>query len=116
MNEIEIAKICHEANKAYCETLGDQSQPYWRSAPVWQKDSAIDGVQAHLVSDLTPEQSHNKWWEHKIANGWKHGTEKDTEKKIHPCMIAYNDLPIEQRRKDQLFKSIVDCFKEALGG
>lgn len=34
----QIAKVCHEANKAYCETLGDYSQPEWEAAPAWQKD------------------------------------------------------------------------------
>lgn len=111
MESGEIAKICHEANKAYCESIGDQSQPYWRSAPKWQKDSAIKGVESHLSEDFSPEQSHNLWWEHKIAQGWKYGTEKDPDKKTHPCMIKYGDLPVEQRRKDFLFKAIVDCFK-----
>src|SRR5437879_1359495 len=40
----QVAKICHEANRAYCETIGDNSQPTWEKAPQWQKDSAINGV------------------------------------------------------------------------
>jgi hypothetical protein len=26
-NIIEIAEVCHNVNKAYCEALGDMSQP-----------------------------------------------------------------------------------------
>ena len=40
-----IAIICHEANKIYCESLGDNSQESWEDAPEWQRASAIDGVQ-----------------------------------------------------------------------
>ena len=44
----KIAKVCHEANRAYCEALGDYSQTTWEKAPDWQKESAINGVQFHL--------------------------------------------------------------------
>jgi hypothetical protein len=36
----QVARVCHEANRAYCQTLGDNSQPAWDDAPEWQKDSA----------------------------------------------------------------------------
>jgi hypothetical protein len=44
MNDIDIARVCHEVNRAYCTSLGDESQLPWDSAPQWQKDSAINGV------------------------------------------------------------------------
>jgi hypothetical protein len=47
----------------------------------------------------------------KKAAGWIYGPVKDPEKKEHPCIVPYDQLPIEQRTKDYLFKAIVDCFK-----
>ena len=44
MNIEDVAHICHESNRAYCETLGDQSQPPWSEAPDWQKESAVNGL------------------------------------------------------------------------
>lgn len=108
-----IAKICHEANRAYCETIGDHSQPSWDLAPSWQRESAIAGVQKHLAAPLTPEQSHESWLEQKRADGWVYGPEKDPEKKTHPCMVPYADLPKEQRAKDHLFGAIVAALKAA---
>jgi hypothetical protein len=29
----EIAKVAHEVNRAYCQALGDFSQPKWEDAP-----------------------------------------------------------------------------------
>lgn len=110
--EKPIAKICHETNRAYCETIGDYSQPSWEEAPQWQRDSAVNGVKLHLEGDVTPEQSHENWMKEKEADGWKYGEVKDPEKKLHPCMVPYSELPITQRRKDLLFKAVVDCFKE----
>ena len=45
MNIEQVAKVCHETNKAYCETVGDASQKSWNEAEEWQRQSAIKGVQ-----------------------------------------------------------------------
>jgi hypothetical protein len=108
-----IARLCHEVNRAYCLSIGDDSQPRWENAPEWQKKSAIIGVEFHLNNETTPEQSHESWLKDKIADGWVYGEVKDPEKKTHPCMVPYDQLPVEQRTKDYLFKSIVDAHKQA---
>ena len=108
----QTAKMCHEVNKAYCEAIGDHSQVSWNEAPEWQQDSAINGVIFHLNNpDANPEDSHNNWWKQKIADGWQYGPVKDAEKKEHPCMVPYNELPIDQRVKDHLFISMVKLCK-----
>ncbi|PLR84654.1 hypothetical protein CVD25_01065 [Bacillus canaveralius] len=112
MNDVAaIAKICHEVNRAYCLSLGDESQPKWEDAPQWQRDSAINGVEFHLNNETTPEQSHENWMKDKVADGWVYGEVKDPEKKTHPCMVPYAQLPLEQRTKDYLFKAVVDSYK-----
>lgn len=107
----QVAKVCHNVNKAYCESIGDTSQPSWEDAPQWQKDSAMNGVDFHMKNNVTPEESHVNWWREKEDNGWKYGHIKDPEKKTHPCMVPYSQLPKEQRAKDYLFKAVVDSFK-----
>ena len=48
----------------------------------------------------------------KEADGWKYGEVKDADKKEHPCMIPYEELPVEQRAKDYIFKQIVNSLME----
>lgn len=109
---VDIAKACHEANKAYCQSIGDTSQVPWDSAPDWQKESAIKGVLFRLRNpDSTPEDLHNSWCEEKLANGWMYGEVKDAEKKTHPCLVGYTSLPKEQRFKDELFGAIVNALR-----
>ncbi len=105
----QIAQICHEVNRAYCQSLGDTSQLPWKEAPQWQRDSAVKGVEAFLASDMknTPEQMHASWLAHKQTEGWVHGLVKDAEKKTHPCMVPYAQLPPEQQVKDALFIAVV---------
>ncbi|SRR6266849_5162048 len=114
-SEIElIARVCHEANRAYCTALGDDSQPAWESAPAWQKQSARDGVVANLVPGglriRQPEDSHNSWMETKLRTGWRWGPKKDPEKKEHPSLLPYRSLTPEERRKDLLFMAICNAL------
>jgi hypothetical protein len=110
--EVTIAHICHDANRAYCMEHGDFSQALWEMAPDWQKESAINGVRGILNGYVTsPEQSHESWLAEKERDGWKFGPVKDPEKKEHPCMVPYAELPMEQRRKDAIFFGIVEAFK-----
>lgn len=108
MTPERIARVCHEANRAYCASIGDLSQPAWDTAPAWQRDSAVSGVK-HILAypRTTPDESHQKWLADKRRDGWTWGPVKDPEKKQHPCMCLYEDLPEEQRRKDALFGAVV---------
>jgi hypothetical protein len=106
-----IAEICHNVNKAYCESQNDFSQPTWEEAPEWQKSSAINGVKFALESDRTPEEMHESWLKQKLEEGWVWGKVKDPDFKTHPCMMRYDQLPKYQRTKDSLFKAVVDSFK-----
>lgn len=112
MPDVEfIARLCHAVNRAYCLSLGDTSQPSWKEAPQWQRDSAIAGVQFHLAhSDAKPSDSHESWMKDKLAAGWKFGPVKDAEKKEHPCLVPYDQLPKEQQAKDFLFLGVVHEF------
>lgn len=106
-----IARMCHEVNRAYCQSMGDNSQPAWEDAPQWQKDSAINGVRMHLAKpDATPRDSHASWLAEKSAAGWTWGPVKDPEKKQHPCFTDYDSLPPEQRAKDWLFRGVVHAM------
>ena len=108
ISDEEIAKVCHEVNRAYCQSIGDDSQVSWDKCPDWQKRSAINGVKFHKENDRTPKESHNNWYAEKIADGWVYGPIKDPVKKEHPCMVPYEELPIEQRTKDYLFKCVIE--------
>lgn len=111
VNIEQIAKTCHEVNRAYCQATGDMTQPSWEDAPEWQKKSCMDGVEFHLNNPHSkPEDSHDNWLREKTADGWSYGPVKDPEKKQHPCFIPYNQLPLEQQVKDFLFIAVVRSF------
>lgn len=115
MNAEQIAQVCHEANRAYCSLLGDNSQPPWRDAPEWQQTSAINGARAHIAAlssggEPDPAWSHKLWLKEKNADGWVYGAVKNPAKKEHPCMVPFEDLPREQQLKDVLFSAVVKAL------
>jgi RyR domain len=104
----QIAQLAHEANRAYCEALGDMSQVPWAQAPEWQRSSAVNGVIFHETNpEASPSASHDSWLKQKTEEGWKYGPEKDANQKTHPCFRPYEELPVEQRAKDYIFRAVV---------
>lgn len=116
MNALEIARVAHQANRELQRTQA--WQPYTGNgvgvAPPWDKarqelrDSVLDGVRHALAHpELTPEQSHENWLRFKQADGWVYGPVKSDDRKIHPCLLPYDQLPEDQKVKDRLFLAIV---------
>ena len=115
MQKVDIAQVAHNLNKAYCECIGDFTQAPWEHAPGWQKASALNGVTFHLDNpDASPSASHESWLAEKKADGWKYGEIKNSVTKEHPCFVPYEELPVEQRAKDYIFKEVVHSLKRFL--
>lgn len=67
----------------------------------------IDTNGVALPDELMPlvekmaKNVHQVWAETRIAQWWTYGEERDDEKKTHPCLIAYEDLPEEEKEYDR---------------
>jgi len=108
MTTVQIAKVAHEVNRAFCEAIGDTSQLSWDKAPEWQRRSALEGVLFHLTNpDARPEAAHENWSKLKVKEGWVHGEVKSEDAKTHPCLLPFSELPVAQQAKDYLFRTIV---------
>lgn len=115
LTTMQIAELTHEANRAYRRLIGEDPGPSWVVAPEWQRESVIDGVRGWLGGTVrSEERSHENWLALKVAEGWRWGPEKDVRKKEHPCLMAYAELPEEQKLKDHLFSAIVLACKGSL--
>lgn len=112
MLDVDIARVCHEANRALQAIHGDPApSPGWVDAPEWQRESAIEGVAA-AKAGATPAEQHAAWCDSKRRDGWRHGPVKDAEAKTHHCLVPYAELPPEQQVKDHVFVAIVGALTE----
>lgn len=111
INDLKFARIAesaHEINRAYCAFQGDDSQSAWFDMPQSHRLTLTQGVKAILTGvTKSPEAQHQRWMAAKEADGWVWGPVKDAEKKFHPCLRPYVELPPEQRVKDTLFRAVV---------
>jgi hypothetical protein len=104
-----IARFCHSANRGV-----QQLQPWsgidvaadWDDVDPAMQESVRIGVRG-VLNGNTPEQSHQLWCDTKTEQGWVYGPVKDPELKTHPCLVPYDQLPVDQQFKDHLFSSIV---------
>lgn len=111
---MQIAEVCHETNRAFCITIGDISQKSWDEAEEWQRLSAERSVRFAIENPDAPASAqHDAWVADKERDGWKYGPIKDPAKKEHPCIVPYVELPLDQRIKDHLFRSVVRAFRDA---
>ena len=105
---MDAAIAAHEANRAYCQSIGDDSQLSWADCPEWQANSAIDGVAFAIKNNFpSPWHMHNNWLEQKVKDGWVYGEVKDAIAKTHPCIVSYDALPEAQRKKDDIFRDTI---------
>jgi hypothetical protein len=106
----DIARVCHEANRALQQIQGDPapSAP-WDAAEQWQREAAVDGV-AKSLAGTTAERLHQDWCDLKVADGWVYGPVKDGKAKTHPCLVPYDELDKGQQDKDHVFAAIVQAL------
>ncbi len=50
------------------------------------------------LSEELARNVHEVWSANRRADGWSYGPVRNDEKKLHPCMVPYDELP--EREKD----------------
>ncbi|MBQ3489052.1 MAG: Ryanodine receptor Ryr [Clostridia bacterium] len=53
------------------------------------------------LSELLAENSHEVWSAGRIRAGWTYGAQRNDEKKQHPCLVPYKDLPESEKEFDR---------------
>lgn len=67
----------------------------------------IDTSDIRLPEELNPlveqmaKNVHEVWAHGRIAQGWTYGEKRDDEKKTHPCLIPYEELPESEKEYDR---------------
>ncbi|MEM0985462.1 MAG: RyR domain-containing protein [Pseudomonadota bacterium] len=106
-----MARVVHEAVRAWQTANGQSAAPPWSKAPKWMRDSTAESVQFTLDNPDAPDSAqHDQWMEQKIRDGWSYGPIKDAKKKTHPMLKPYDALPDLEQRKDALFRAIVTAL------
>ena len=67
----------------------------------------MDTSDIQLPEELNPlleamaKNVHEIWAQERINQGWTYGEKRDDNKKLHPCLVPYEDLPEEEKVYDR---------------
>lgn len=67
----------------------------------------IDTAGVELSPEITAllerlaEHNHDVWAKQRIADGWQHGPARNDERKEHPCLVPYEELPESEKEFDR---------------
>jgi len=53
------------------------------------------------LTELLAKNAHDIWAKSRLEEGWKYGEKRDDEKKEHPCLVPYDDLPDSEKQYDR---------------
>ncbi len=105
---LEIAEICHAANRVYCRHAKSYSQLRWDRLDRAKQEGIAEGVSFVIDNpDCTPQETHAAWVKSTLKLGWIHGGVLDGTAKCHPSLVPWDELPVREQIKDELFLGIV---------
>lgn len=68
----------------------------------------IDTSRVKLPAELDPLierlafNNHENWSQGRLKDGWQLGDHRDDERKLHPCLIPYDELPESEKEYDRV--------------
>jgi hypothetical protein len=58
-------------------------------------------LREQFAKELLAELEHERWMKEKLDNGYSRGPERDEERRTHPDLVPWSDLPEESRQYDR---------------
>jgi hypothetical protein len=65
------------------------------------------------LADTLARNVHDTWAQERIRQGWQYGPERNDAKKLHPCLVPYDDLPDSEKIYD--YNTAMETIKVILG-
>jgi len=76
------------------------SKQKYTPQPIDTTDVKLPEELEQLVEEMA-KNVHEIWAQGRINQGWTYGKKRDDVLKHHPCLIAYEDLPEEEKVYDR---------------
>jgi ryanodine receptor 2 len=54
-----------------------------------------------LLTEQIAANVHDVWAAGRIADGWRYGETRDDVRKLHPCLVPYEELPESEKEYDR---------------
>lgn len=111
---LQAAKCGHSVMMCIGSAFNHPPLPQWAFCTDEYKDKICRSTIAILNQSRSCRALHNGWVKRMKLQGWTLG-ERDDEKKQHPHLMDFNDLPIDVKLKMKAFRAAVMPFRKNLG-
>ena len=113
MKTRDIARVCHEALRAYSIVIFDYSNRPWEDTDEDSRQFLIDLVEVIIKNpSSSPRSVHGIWSSELLSKGWVYGPTPSKTKHKHPQLIGFDDLHDEDVKRYALLIGIVRSFDE----
>jgi hypothetical protein len=68
--------------------------------PIDTSNVQLDAEILELTERLA-KNAHDTWARQRISEGWHYGVKRNEDKKEHPCLVRYEDLPESEKAFDR---------------
>ena len=113
MTITQIAEVVHNMQRTFCASIGE-TLPTWSEAGNMQQTTIQGVIDLIDFPSAAGGFSHEQWMLNKIAQGYTYGPVRDHEKKTHPSLVPFEQLPHNEQVKDHLFVETVRSLKKFL--
>ena len=99
----DLDETFRSANRGFADGIGPKLSALGLVVvPDPLADARAPGFQfsAEEIEELAREE-HDRWMAERVADGWRYGTPRDNARKLHPSIVAWADLPEDEREKDR---------------
>ncbi len=116
-NRAAAARIASILRLAGLEIVPRDRQRGRQRAPDRDIGARLEGNMERLA-----KAEHDGWMTQRAKQGWRYGTPRDDALKLHPSMVAYEELPEPEKEKDRVavrhYRALVEAagFDLVLGG
>jgi hypothetical protein len=107
---VKVAQHVHN----YARTLTGSDCP-WESLSSVTQRTKLRQV-AHVINhaDITPAEQHAEWHRAQLERGWTYGPGYDPEERTDPHCLPYEQLPLQQRINEAMYRAIILAVFETL--
>ena len=108
----EAARLAAIAAKApIVPVIWDQ-----REEPFRKQFIEVIALQCGPQRSSSPEELHGSWVNAYLTMGWKYGEKYDSEKRIHPDLVPYDQLGKLEQDKDAVFVALCEIARQFIYG
>jgi len=103
----QAARVIHAVIREIQAVNGEQVIAAWPDRTPQEQEQDTATVREHREKGVKARQAHEQWMAMRTAGGWTYGPVKDYAAKTTPLLVPYDDLPWEQRVKDEVYEALI---------